>query len=274
MRTLPALLGCLALACTTSRWDRDPEEIDASLLAHVSEAEYRSINEARSAAAEAADEVAFAREELARSKGDLKIAREEQDVAEAQLDEAETRADVAREDAQRDDALARQELEDALAYRRWVEAKIRHREARVEAARAKLELAEAEHELAVARVELAKAEAVADLENPEVQELDVDAYRRTVDRRESEVADAKADLEAARTKVESKQRLIDERAESVPAQYQREELEPETEDDDGAHEDARFRTRFQPGRGGVASTLPRQPSRSRNLRKGSIPGTE
>lgn len=222
MNKLPVFLGCFALACSSTSGNGEPDEIDVALLEHVTPSEYDAINAARATLAETEDGIAFARRERENAKRELALAKPDYDIAAAERERAEGELKLARENMG-DAGAAAARLEDAHAYQRWADARIRHREARVEAAEVGVGLAEARGDLARSQVELAKARAVSTLDRPDAHAIDVSAYRRAVDRHEAEVADIQADLEAARTKVEYRRRLIDERAQAVPAQFRRDD---------------------------------------------------
>ena len=227
---LAVLVAGLALGCASNGWNRrgsDPKPIDDALLEHVSEADYRSINEARASLPERRDQVDFARRELEVAKADLDIAKEGTDVADAMLDQAEERAEVARGVPDRDSDAAAEEVLQAHSYRRWVDSKIRQREAKVEAAKANVEAKEAELALEEAKVELAKAKAVADVDLPDTDDVDIGAYQLAVHVKEDVLADAQAELEVARANVDARERLVTESADAVPARYRVEVEESE-----------------------------------------------
>jgi hypothetical protein len=220
MNYATALLPLVLLlpGCASNRWDRDPEDLDEGLLSQVTDEEYRAINEARAALPERRDRVAFAERELELAKRDRDLVEHELDEVEVALDEALERAG-ARRDAQVDAEETYRDIEEAHAYRRWVESRIRQRDAEIEAAKAKVEVREAELALGEAHVELLEAEALSDVPSPEVDDLDVGTYRIALHRREAELADASADMDAARARVEVLERLVTERSQAVPARY-------------------------------------------------------
>jgi hypothetical protein len=219
---IAVLMTGLVMGCASSGWNRggsDPKPIDDALLEYVSESEYRSINEARAALPERRDQVDFARRELEVAKADLDIAKQGRDVADALVEQAEDRAEVARDVPERDSDAAADEVLQAHSYRRWVDSKIRQRQARVEAAEANVGAKEAELDLEEAKVELAKANAVADVDLPAADDVDIGAYQLAVRLKEDARADAQAELEVARANVEVRERLVAESADAVPARY-------------------------------------------------------
>jgi hypothetical protein len=215
-------------ACSSTPWnDSEPQPVDAGLLAHVPESERQEIQEARADRAQVREDLAIVEREAQEVASRLDLAADDLDVLEARLDEAEERVEHAEEfGTQEDLADARDRLYDSQAAVRLARTKISYYDDLRALAKRMVDLQEARLELATARVELSEAAAIARLDRPAAQEVEVHAYEERVRRLEDEVAANQVEVRAARTRVELRHELLSERAQAVPASFRLNDPEP------------------------------------------------
>lgn len=223
--TLVAAAGCQT---TPAEWFEGAPTVDAAHLEHVSSADREDIQAARAAESTASDHLSYAKRDFEETKKALnaaeqrfEIARQEVEAAELQVAQAETGTDEAKAEAQED-------LEGAQTYRRVAEANFNYLRSVVKARAEDIQLAEIEHDVARARTELIKARAVAKLDRPEAQEIDVQRFQEYLDGLEETRNVAQVDSEAAWSKADLQLATTRERAKILPASFEVEikEFEP------------------------------------------------
>lgn len=200
MRTSLLLVAALAVAsCNQSGRYRSAGKLDDGLLQYTTAEEQEEISAARMNLIESEDATAAAEHRASTADADRK-------VLEAELEDAEER--VAREE-ERTRALADgerlAEANTALAEaRRTVEVaqgKLDLHDAKALELEAQVDLAEAEEAHAAAVVDLRKARALASLERPETEKIDVAAFERAERERETAIEHAKLELRSAQREV-------------------------------------------------------------------------
>ena len=204
MRTTLLLLATLAVAsCNQGGRYRSAGKLDDGLLQYTSPERQQEISAARMDLIESEDATAAAKHRASTADADRK-------VLSAELKDAKER--VAREE-ERTRALAEAEMDseriteadEALAEARKAvevaQGRLDLHDAKVQELEAQVELAEAEQAHAAAVVDLRKARALAALERPETEKIDVAAFERVERERETVIEHAKLELRSAQREV-------------------------------------------------------------------------
>ncbi|MCE9595770.1 MAG: hypothetical protein K8S98_16395 [Planctomycetes bacterium] len=189
------LVACLALAgCSNLRHDNEDND---SLIAHLSDAQRKPIDAARTEQDHRSDELAVAHQDVVRAKAEHDLAKSDLDVADARVDKAKAVVAVAETGSTDDMTDAREGLRVAEAKLIPQRELIRLRECQVTRSEKAETLARREHELAVARVELEKSRAFAKIDRAQSRNVDVPQSEAVVREAEKQVALARVELDAA-----------------------------------------------------------------------------
>ena len=198
-----ALAACLALApaCASLRND-EPEPIDDSLVAELSGAAMDDIRDLRREREKQADELARAERRIESAEARFEAVESELEAAQQNVEAAEIRVTNATKRGTSDDLeQAQEELEEAKQRAQTVRNELEWRRQGIAEAEAIAELQRERLELAKARLEFAKAEAIKDLDRPEADRIDVEAYRRNVREQQTKVELAEVKANAAQEEV-------------------------------------------------------------------------
>jgi hypothetical protein len=208
------LLGTLA-GCSSTPWSNDSARVDDAYLARVDSADRSEIANLRSERAEMSDDLAFAERRIDEEEARKDVAEQEVDVAEQEVARAKARLDVTRKSGNPGEDV-QDELDAARAHVRWAEAQVTYHDLRIRGAAAERDLAAKRVGLADARVELRKAQAISDLDEEGLPDIDVDAYESALERAEMAVTMAEIDLQAWEQKAQAQMALVERRAEGTP----------------------------------------------------------
>ena len=217
----------LLTSCSSMPWqDDDPRPVEAGLLAYVPESGKQEIQQARAQRAQVREDLAISKRDLEQVESRVSLAENDLDVLESRREEAEDQVEHARKyGTQEELQKAEERLQTTQAAVRLASTKVRYYEDLEQLAGQVVELQEARLELASARIEAAEAEAIATLDRPAAQDVDLNAYRERVRRLEDQVAMHQVEARATRMKVDLRREFLDDRAQAVPASFRMNEPE-------------------------------------------------
>ena len=210
-------LFTLACSCATRPWGRERPHVNDSLLVHVPESEQTKITDARTRLLELRDQLAAAEADEREADRLVDLSRRNVDSLQVRASSARTQIGIARAHRTNEELEeARREADEVDAAVRFAINQTRYQENLAALADERIDLLQARIALAEAKVELAKARAVSELDRPAVEDVDVDAHRRSVADLSREVEQARIEALVARERVELQQKYVEEGREDVP----------------------------------------------------------